>query len=419
LDEQQAAHRSMSKTIYFHIGAVKTGTTYLQKLMWENKEIFEEFGLCYLCVTPPALQLPRYANADFLHDASLHSRARDLILESECENIIVSDEIIFGYSHLINLPVFDGFDKRVIMYLRQPAQLIVAWAAESAEPYNAFVHHNVGQHGPMDFETGLNFFEKSYAEMLRRCFRMFHGLGHANVIIRPYEKEMLRGGDLLRDFLSIFEIDQAALTQRVHTNIDLVVNHTQSRKFVDASYLVWKKLRDLGRLEKYSFDLVRNITAKCKSGDSRHPIETISDAAIARLCKNLEFIETEVSKLQVANRAFFLNRLPEIYGREREPYKPVDTGELELLIEFFLLRDEKNELVEALRASEIQRGLLDGSKQLTEQEREELRATLRSTEQEREELRATLRLTEQKRAELQATIQESGRKRQSRLFRAR
>lgn len=160
------------------------------------------------------------------------------------------------------------------------------------------------------------------------------------------------------------------------------------------------------------------IAAKCKSGDQRHPIETVSDATISRLCKNLEFVETELSKLQIANRPFFLNRLPEIYGREREPYNPIDADELELLIGFFILRDEKNDLVEALRASEIQRGLLDGSKRQTEQEREELRATLRSTEQERDKLRATVRSTEQKGGELRASLRESRQKWRSRLFRS-
>jgi hypothetical protein len=379
----------MSKTIYFHIGTVKTGSTYLQKLMWDNREIFQEFGLCYLCVTPPALQLPRYANGEFLHDASLHARARALIEDSKCDNILISDEDISGYPDLVNLPMFDGFNKRIIIYLRQPAQLIAAWAAESAEPYNAFIHHNLGQHGPVNFEAGLAFFENSYAEILRRCFTVFGELGQDKVLIRPYQKEMLEDGDLLRDFLSIFEVDNNKLTQRLHTDIRVNINQTKSRQFIDISYLVWKRLKEAGRLEKYSFELVAEIAAKCKSGDNRHPIETISDATISRLCKNLEFVEAEVSKLQRANGPFFLNRLPEIYGREREPYKPIDADELELLVEFFILRNEKNELVEALRASEIQRGLLDGSKRQIEQEREDLRATLRSTEQERDKLRST------------------------------
>jgi hypothetical protein len=413
----KSAAGSMSKTIYFHIGTVKTGSTYLQKLMWENREIFQEFGLCYLRVTPPALQLPRYANGDFLHDASLHTRARTLIEDSKCDNILISDEGISGYPDLVNLPMFDGFNKRIIIYLRQPAQLIAAWAAESAEPYNAFIHHNLGQQGPMYFEAGLTFFERSYAEMLRRCFTVFEALGQGNVLIRPYQKEMLQDGDLLTDFLSIFEIDSNKLTQRLHTDIRVNINQTKSRHFIDISYLVWKRLREAGRLDKYSFELVTEIAAKCKSGDHRHPIETMSDATISRLCKNLEFVETEVSKLQIANGPFFLNRLPEIYGREREPYIPIDAGELELLVEFFILRDEKNELVEALRASEIQRGLLDGSKRQTEQEREELRATLRSTEQERDKLRATVRSTEQKGREVWASLQKSRQKWRSCLFR--
>jgi hypothetical protein len=92
--------------------------------------------------------------------------------------------------------------------------------------------------------------------------------------------------------------------------------------------------------------------------------------------------------------------------------------ELEMLVEFFILRDEKNELVEALRASEIQRGLSDGSKRLTEQEREELRAALRSTEQECDKLRATLRSTEQKGGELRASLQALRQKWRFRLFRS-
>ena len=98
---------------------------------------------------------------------SLHPHARALIEDSKCDNILISDEGIFGCPDFVNLPMFDGFNKRIIIYLRQPAQLIAAWAAESAEPYNAFIHHNLGQHGPMDFEAGLSFFENSYAEMLR------------------------------------------------------------------------------------------------------------------------------------------------------------------------------------------------------------------------------------------------------------
>ena len=407
----------MSKTIYFHIGAVKTGTTYLQKVMWENRDIFEEYGLCYLCVTPPALQLPRYTNADFLHDPSLHDRARALIMESRCDSILISDEVIFGYPHLINLPIFDGFDKRIIMYLRQPAQLIAAWAAESAEPYLAFVHPNEGQHGPMEFENGLLFFERSYAEILRRCFKVFEEIGFDKVVIHPYEKELLKDGDLLKDFLSIFGICDNTLAPRLRTDIRVNVNQTQSRKFIDISYYVWNKLREQGRLEKYSFELVMNIASRCRSGDSRSPFETISDATIFRICKNLEFIETEVSRLQIASGALFRNRLPAVYGGEREPYHPIDADELELLTEFFILRDEKNELVEALRSSEIQRGLIDGAKRLTEQEREELWAALCATEQERDELRAALCATERDREEPRAALQESRRKRWSRLVR--
>jgi hypothetical protein len=48
----------MRKTICFHVGTVKTGSTYLQKTLWENKEPLEEIGVRYLKATPPKLSLP-------------------------------------------------------------------------------------------------------------------------------------------------------------------------------------------------------------------------------------------------------------------------------------------------------------------------------------------------------------------------
>jgi hypothetical protein len=127
----------LRKTICFHIGTVKTGSTYLQKTLWENKAALQEAGLCYLEVTPPRFHLPRYANADFLDDPSLHSTARKLIEEADCARILISEEGLFGRPQTMMLPVFDGFQKEVIIYVRRPAELIASWAAEHASPYNA------------------------------------------------------------------------------------------------------------------------------------------------------------------------------------------------------------------------------------------------------------------------------------------
>jgi hypothetical protein len=76
-----------------------------------------------------------------------------------------------------------------------------------------------------------------------RCFAVFRELGHDKVLIRPYQKEMLEDGDLLRDFLSIFEIDNNRVIQGLHTDIRANIDQTKSRQFIDIPYPVWKDLR--------------------------------------------------------------------------------------------------------------------------------------------------------------------------------
>lgn len=327
----------MAKTIFFHIGTVKTGSTYLQRTMWEDRALLESLGVTYLGVTPPALHLPRWANADFLDDPALHDTARRLIEEAPADRILISEEGWFARPELIAHPLFDGFDKRVIVYIRRPAELVAAWAAENAEPYNAIVERHGSGRGPVAFERGIEDFAREYADAMRKCFRQFDALGPEMVTVRPFEREALRGGDLLTDFLSVLGIDAATFRARASADPDRVINPTRSRKFCDVSTLLWERYRGRDEQADYGLALVERVVERCDSGDPRPPVETLTDAEILRLTEELAFVETEIASRGLVPGSLFLSRFPAVYGREREPYRPVSVREAELLDDLYRL----------------------------------------------------------------------------------
>lgn len=321
----------VQKTIYFHIGTVKTGSSYLQKTMWENRGALEEEGATYLTVMPPALHLPRYANADFLDDPTLHDAARRLIEDAPCDRIIISEEGLFGRPQLMLSPLFDGFRKEVLVYVRRPAELVASWAAEIIAPYNAVSSGFPWQSGLMEFDLALVMASNAYAACMGRCFSVFSRGDFAGINVRPFEKAQLVRGDLLDDFLAHVGVDSVSFRRRAETDLLNSVNQTRSRKFYDVSYLTWKYLQDQGRSEAFSLDLVERVLADCQSGDDRPPIETIDDEVIDAISLELGFVEDDLALHGLAPEPFFRERLPPIYGTPRVPLQPVLIEEVERL----------------------------------------------------------------------------------------
>jgi hypothetical protein len=97
--------------------------------------------------------------------------------------------------------------------------------------------------------------------------------------------------------------------------------------------MVWEYLYDRSRPEEYSFELVNKIVIECKSGDERHPIETIDDTKISDLSTNLEFVEETLAFHNFTPKRLFLNRFPDIYKMPREPLHRVNAEEIEHLVE--------------------------------------------------------------------------------------
>jgi hypothetical protein len=312
------------RTIYFHIGTVKTGSTFIQKFCHENAEYLAANDIAYPHVTPPALELPRFANSAFLWDERSYRSARSLFEAVPESRILISEEGLMGNPGLMNLPVFDGFNKKVILYIRPPAELVTAWAAEKCKPYNASVAVGQDQPGLFSFEKALYQMFHDYIICMDRVKSVLADMSKEDVIVHPFYRSQFKNGSLLLDFLSVFGLS-------VPFYESAPFNKAHSRKYCDVSYMVWRCLFDLNLLDFYNVHLVERIYLECQSGDDRPAIETLTDEAIEDISNGLEDIEIHFSSRYLQGKPLFAQRLPKTYGTPRHPYEPPDWTEVRRL----------------------------------------------------------------------------------------
>jgi hypothetical protein len=122
------------KRVYLHIGFGKTGTTAIQTMMSENRDVFLTHGILY-----PDLGIYHHAHhklAAIRKEPSSLEPVRDLLirirddfLESAAKTLLISSEqLCFCRQELIEhyASVFAGFDSRIIFYARRQDQLIAS-----------------------------------------------------------------------------------------------------------------------------------------------------------------------------------------------------------------------------------------------------------------------------------------------------
>lgn len=329
--------------VYIHIGTIKTGTTYIQKTFYENASLFEKFGVSYPYVFPPALNLPRYTNADFTTDRSRDDLARELIAGSKSPSVLISEEGIFSTLQRLKHPAFEGMRKKLILYVRRPADLLGAWAAEASEPYTAWVQGYHDASGPTPISKGIDIWSYEYECVIRNFIELAEELGPDDIVVRPFDRASFKNGNLLDDFLDCIGIDPEKLRADPEFRDPGVTNVSRSRKFYDISAASWELMGKPNQPGDYNWTLVNDLASLCQSGDDRSVIETLDDALIEKISDRFSFFEEFLSKKFFGGKPLFPDRYPSIYGKEREPYRAVDLREIQLQTELIL---QKNRFVD-------------------------------------------------------------------------
>ncbi len=192
--------------IFIHIGFGKTGTTSIQDMFLHNSETFSSIGLYYpkigLYKSAHHLlsQLPKTKDYTSLIRSNLKNIKTNFLKNKYIKLIISSENLCFSTPELIDAykEVFNGFDTKIIMYIRRQEDLIpsvyLEWMKNNWDYKKnicSFFYHTKQAY---DFLLRINNWEKAF--------------GRDNIIIRLYNKHL--ESDICKDFLKIIGIGKIA-----------------------------------------------------------------------------------------------------------------------------------------------------------------------------------------------------------------
>lgn len=257
----------MDNTLLLHIGTMKTGSTSLQKFLYDNAKRLEEYGWKYPYVNYELEEVgEQFINIDFqngsVFNASWIVRAEELaqankqdwnetwdienrfdvdtrskqwektweIIRKHLEenNVIVSEELISWrntYSFL--KAAKEQYNNiKVIIYLRRQDRF---WEST----WNQFVKCSLVSR-ELDAKS-LNLEKGDYYTLLNNISTI---IGKDNLIVRVYEKEQLIGNDIILDFLDVLQIPGEIYDKTKITNENAsLVGHTLEIKRVFNKYI--------------------------------------------------------------------------------------------------------------------------------------------------------------------------------------
>ena len=204
-------------TAYVHLGTGKTGTTSLQRFFVANKEKLKQKGILYSCVNlctdrhvylSPIVYLYMNGNKEdnFLKD-SIKNLKEELRQNPDKMFLFSSEDVLWWHKDVdkVALALKDffteaGFDEiKIVVYIRSQEDLFLSICSQ--ETKNADPTYNAKESKPEDSSRFQMYEYKNLAKAFSENF------GKENLILRPFDRNEFYEGDLIKDFLHIFDIE--------------------------------------------------------------------------------------------------------------------------------------------------------------------------------------------------------------------
>lgn len=216
------------KTLYFHIGSPKTGTTTIQSFCADHRDILAQKGLCYPVMPFVYEHKSKRRNGLFLTSKYVRDGARDREREKEIfqrglniiekkfdtfDTVLLSDE--GAYSMLFRRKLYKTNGKmlaqwakehniqlKIIIYLRSQVDYAMSW-------YNQLVKHSVSEAlSRLTWEEYLKTYKKYVALDYYNYLNILSDLfGKEHIIVKRFDRTFFKNGSLVDDFMDIFGIE--------------------------------------------------------------------------------------------------------------------------------------------------------------------------------------------------------------------
>lgn len=240
------------KTVFFHIGFAKTGTTSIQRFLTANRASLAGMGILYpragTCGMDPHHQLAcSLPIADAGRDVGLTGPEAgfldELIKEMEAfpgHACVISSEVLSAYSPYggpdVLRRILCAYDCKVIAYLRRQDLWLNSWAVEISKNGHTL------DIGPDSTHPACCLAD--YYESLQCWVTAF---GRDAVLVRPFEKIQFRNGDLIGDFMHLLGVElpddrlpvPSSLNESVHpwmTGIMMRFYHVLRDRWIETGY---------------------------------------------------------------------------------------------------------------------------------------------------------------------------------------
>lgn len=331
-------YKLCDKEIVFiiHAGTVKTGSTFLQSNFFKNKDSLRRMGVDYPECSKKSLAIERFTNRDFLDlpTDAIESYIDDVIKDG-CKYILLSEEGFWGDSSWMSNELLSRFEKIVVLYVRNPVELISSWVTERSKPYNADMNFNTDFSELLSFEHGLELLAIDYVEIFQKFLHKIKDSDNVRLVLRPYGSHLFSNHGIILDLLGsvspeFFGIDLLSYGYKDHENL---ANKSVSRKYSDISAYLYYKLKDTGHVELYCPELVDYVYVNCKSGDERPSVMTLTKEQIDSISRITLPVSKQLMRIEPELKNVLLKKI-----NVCNDYCPIDDVEIDFYLSSYIER---------------------------------------------------------------------------------
>jgi len=185
---------AMTTRFLLHIGANKTGTSSIQRMLVENAQALSRAGWCY-----PDFHLQHCAHHPLAYTLAGHPTrglaegwrgAWGQATADPAKRYVISSELFFR-----NVPpqaaaqLFPPGETRIVLYLREHLGYLASWYAQAVQERNLTA----------SFDDYIRLFPQAFDTFLKRWEAVY---GAGAITLRPFRRDAFPDGDIRADFLA-------------------------------------------------------------------------------------------------------------------------------------------------------------------------------------------------------------------------